>query len=79
MRESWLTTASSRRCAESGEGSLSTSEISRPSASATAIVSEPALPTWTKTSKGSPPGVSFTVMKAVPMGVSIRYVAPERL
>ena len=38
------------------------------------MVSEPALPTWTNTSKGSPPGVSFTVTKAVPIGVSIRYV-----
>src|SRR5262249_34473342 len=73
MRESWLMTSSRRRWAESGDGSLSTSEISRPRASATAMVSEPALPTWTNTSKGSPPGVSLTVMKAVPIGVSIPH------
>ena len=79
MRESWLTTSSSRRWGDSGEGSRSASEIRRPRASATAIVSDPALPTWTKTSKGSPSPCSLTVMKAVPIGVSMRYVRPVRL
>ena len=55
------------------------SEISRPRASATAIVSEPPLPTWAKTSKASPSFVSLIVMYAVPIGVSIRYVVPLRL
>ena len=72
MRESWLMTSSSRRCADSGDGSRKTSETSRPRASATAMVSDPALPTWTNTSKGSPRSVSLTVTNAVPMGVSIR-------
>src|SRR2546425_947334 len=66
IRLSWLMISSSRRWADRGEGSLRTSEISRPKASATAMVSEPPLPTWTKTSKGSRSGVSLTVMKAVP-------------
>jgi len=35
-------------------------------------VSDPALPTCTKTSNGSPPPLSLTVMNAVPIGVSIR-------
>jgi hypothetical protein len=53
--------------------------MSRPNASATAMVSEPPLPTCTKTSKGSASSVSLTVMNAVPIGVSLRYVRPERL
>ena len=45
---------------DSFKGSLSASEIKRPIASATAMVSDPAFPTETKTSNGSPSWVSFT-------------------
>ena len=69
-------TSSIRRLVENGEGRRRMREISRPRASATAMVSEPPLPTWTNTSNGSPSPVSFTVMNAVPMGVSMRYVRP---
>ena len=54
------------------------SEMRRPSDSATAIVSEPPLPTWTKTSNGSCSSFSVIVIHAVPIGVWVRYVEPLR-
>jgi hypothetical protein len=58
--------------ADNGEGIRSVREIRRPMASATAMVSEPAFPTETNTSKGSPSLFSFTTTYAVPSGVSTR-------
>ena len=55
-----LTTCLSLRIAERGEGMRRTNEINRPTASATAAVSEPTLPTFKKTSNGSPS--PFTLM-----------------
>ncbi len=79
MPVSCATISSSRRLVDSGDGIRRASEIRRPIASATAIVSDPALPTETNTSNGSPSPCSFTTMYAVPSGVSTRYVRPVRL
>ena len=64
------------RVAESGDGMRRISDTNLPIASATAAVSDPALPTFMNTSKGSSPPLTLIVMYAVPRGVSIFRVRP---
>src|SRR3989304_5338029 len=65
-----------RSVALMGEAMRRMYEISRPIASETAAVSDPALAVLMNASKGCSPPFSFMVMNALPTGVSTLYVLP---
>ncbi len=78
MPRNWPTICATRSLGESADTMRSSTDMSRPIASAIAFSSLPPRPISTNTSSGLPSSPSFMVTCAVPTGVRRLTVAPNR-